>query len=161
MNKELISYQGKVNLKYTVDGKEINFKTHNEGLNGLFKYICKTLAGDFTNLASEKPAFIDAICVYYDIEEPTVAKSESCLYNPLTISNPNYTFDTDYKTWVAKFQGALSYSMIDFSVLERHPKGIINLYLLAQNKTKLARLSLEKSSIQLDQILPGTQALIE
>ena len=83
-----MTYEGIVDIKYlTATGKEIKFRGKNEGLNAMFKYICKALSGNFNNISAEKPAYFDIRCIYLD-EITGQENSISCLYNILSISNP-------------------------------------------------------------------------
>ena len=89
-----MTYEGIVNIKcLTATGKEIKFRGKNEGLNAMFKYLCKALSGNFTNISAEKPAYFDIRCIYKD--QTTGLDTEvSCLYNVLSISNPEYFYDS-------------------------------------------------------------------
>ena len=98
-----LTYEGIVDIKYlTATGKEIKFRGKNEGLNAMFKYICKALSGNFNNISAEKPAYFDIRCIYLD-EITGQENSISCLYNILSISNPEYFYDSTLFTWITRF----------------------------------------------------------
>ncbi len=159
-----ISYAGIVNVKYmTPDGKEIKFTGHNEGLNSMFRYLCRALCGEFINIAAEKPAFFDMRCSYKN-EATSSFETVTCLYNVLSLSNPNYQYDSGLGTWTTTFTIALSYNMINFDVIDNYIANedtIFYVYLISANGEDFARLQLTDSNLLLTQIVPGTQAIIE
>jgi len=154
-----IQYTGKIKIKYLVNGKEVTYKTHNEGLNAMFKYICKVLSGNITNISADRPAYADIRAVYSDPDEGIVEKS--CLYNTLSLSDPEYYYDTDLKTWAARFNIVISYTMLNFDMIDAHPQATYYIYLMSQSKNDFARLTLDSKKISLKEIIPGTQAIVE
>ena len=158
-----MTYEGIVNIKYlTASGKEIKFRGKNEGLNAMFKYLCKALSGNFTNISAEKPAYFDIRCIYKD--ENGVENSISCLYNKLSISNPEYFYDSALYTWVTRFSIALSYNMLNFNVIDKYladETARFYTYIVSAKGNDFARLNITDSNLLLTQLVPGTQALIE
>ena len=159
INSTQISYQGLVDIKYLHNGQELVYHGHNEGLNAMFKYICKILTGDISTAVNESPTFLDARCEYYSGEE---VKRTSVLYSKLSISNPEYFFDTELTQWVTRFSIVISYNMIDSEKLKSIPEDAATyLYLVSNNGVDFARLRLPDDGIKLSDIIPGTQALVQ
>lgn len=159
-----MTYEGIVDIKYlTATGKEIKFRGKNEGLNAMFKYICKALSGNFNNISAEKPAYFDIRCIYLD-EITGQKNSISCLYNILSISNPEYFYDSTLFTWITRFSITVSYNMLNFNVINKYitnDTARFYTYLVSAKGDDFARLNISDSNLLLTQLVPGTQALIE
>ena len=157
MNKNILEYTGKLNIRYLINNKEVQYKGHNEGLSALFKYICKVLSGNLENAKESGPTFVD---VRFLAENDGTIVQTSCLYNKIDISNKEYFFDTSISSWVARFKTVLSYNMINFSIVNTHLQDTVYLYLVSGNGQDLARLLLT-DALDLRDITVGTQALVE
>ena len=159
-----MTYEGIVNIKcLTSTGKEIKFRGKNEGLNAMFKYLCKALSGNYSNISSEKPAYFDIRCTYLD-EMTGQENSISCLYNILSLSNPEYFYDPVLSTWVTRFSITVSYNMLDFNIINKYITNEATqfyTYIMSARGDDFARLNITNSNLLLTQLVPGTQALIE
>ena len=155
----ILTYNGQVKVKYKIGDKEVIFKQHNEGLDGLFRFICKALSGNIAGITAEKPAFLDLICIYDDITN--ISNEVSCLYNEISLSHPEYLYDQNIRSWITRFNITISYSMINYDIINSHNNGKFYLYLKAADGTNFARMSLTDANIDLAQLFPGMQLIVE
>jgi len=160
MNQTQIGYQGLVEVKYLIHGKEVRHKGHNKGLNAMFKYLCKLLTGDTRTISADSPTFLDVRLEWLDAETEKFT-SKSCLYNLISISNPEYYFDTTLSSWVTRFTIVLSYNMINFELVNNHPEATTHLYIKSASGNDFAELVLDERQVSLSDIVPGTQALVQ
>jgi len=160
INSTTLTYQGVVDISYMINGREVKFRGHNEGLRAMFKFISKILAGDLSTAANDAPTYLDIKCEWSDGVEQ---KKPSVLYSPLSISDPTYFFDSKLG-WVSRFKIVLSYNMINFDFIETQVPNEAETYfylVAGDGKTEFARLQLKEDDIKLTDIVPGTQGLIQ
>ena len=96
MAQDKIQYRGNVSISYQRNGKPVILRKHNEGLNAMFKFLCKVVSGNVKDISRDKPAFLDVRLVYTDPE--LGIQETSCLYNTVSLSNPEYFYDPNIKS---------------------------------------------------------------
>lgn len=145
-----MEYIGKVNLKFKIGNKVVDFTKNNKGLPALFRIISKALAG--FNTMMDKPSYIDLR--YIEFEGST--EWESCLSKNQSITQLSYTVENG--SWVTKAMATIPYSAISVPSIESLDAYAFRVYLLSESE-ELAYIDINKESIM--EITPGTQALVE
>ena len=153
MNKEIspmfIGYKGEVKISYERNGKVYESHRHNAGLEGLFKFLCKSLAGK--NVAGERPALIDLRGsndgnVYTSVLSSAVALSGGMYYR-------------DGNEWLYRASATIPASSITVAIDSMDYYRIYLSSRVGQSVVDFAQLQLEQDDIK--NITPGTQALVE
>lgn len=140
-----LKYSGTIKIQYIINGKLIESSYHNEGLEYLFKYLARALAGDSVN--SDRP-------VALDLRRLSNGVYTSLLNTKSMLSGIYYT--KEQGEWVTKATAVISNSQLNTTTFS--DTDIYYIYLCSTNGD-FARLEIPASD--LTRIRPGTQALIE
>lgn len=157
MEKEIIpmpiGYVGEVHISYKRNGKVYESYKHNAGVAGLFKFVCKALAG--FDVSKECPTFIDLRASTDNIAYSSILTSQ------IPLSGKTYYQEQGNNEWLYKAQATIPASHITVTIAEEVDTSF-RLYLMTkigQTVVDFAYLDLEQE--ELVNITPGTQALVE
>ena len=134
-------YKGNVNVKLLINGKIVSIRKSNNGLDELFRIICKSLAG--YNLSnSELPTYVD-------LRKSTTNGYKSVLNKKITISALKYrqskSNDSGDLYWNTVATSVILPNNVNFSAIGKVDE-VFRLYLL-NNSTDLAFIEFDQSFI--------------
>lgn len=146
-------YKGNVNIKLLINGEIVSIKKSNNGLDELFRIICKSLAG-YSLSNSELPAYVD-------LRKSTVNGYSSVLNKKITISALKYRQSKNNGSedfyWNTVATSVILPSNVNFSDIGKDDN-VFRLYLL-NNSTDLAFIEFDQSFI--NYMNAGAQMLVD
>ena len=157
MNETSVFYSGEVDIKLRIKDKTFSFKSHNEGLPGLFESFARIMSGNYRGVCD--------IPQYIDLRKKVTGSEEYTTYLvinnvPLTGSSWEYTANSEF---VANFTATLTSDML-FQVVSEDSTDEFMLYLSTITEDGLGRRDLARLPItaqSLAKIVPGVSAIIQ
>lgn len=153
MGKEIIpmpiGYTGEVHISYMRNGRVYESYRHNAGVAGLFKFVCKALAGK--DVHDECPKYIDVRGSADDVAYTSVLASE------IPLSGGSYYQDGG--EWLYRATATIPASAITSPLDDFEHYRIYLLSKVGQSVIDFAHLQLDADDLK--NIAPGTQALVE
>jgi hypothetical protein len=146
-----IGYSGEVHISYKRNGKVYESHRHNAGVAGLFKFVCKALAG--ANVSGEIPKYLDLEASLDGVSYSSILTSE------VQLSGQSYYQENG--DWLYKASASIPAASLTIS-FDDETYSYFRLCLMAKvGQSKIVFAHVEPDEADLRNITPGTQALVE